>query len=717
MDGGELLELHCPICYGEQGESGYSTLVCGHIFHEKCLSQSLRLRKECPSCRCPARPLDTGRRDANSQPKCPCKTGQPLRLFHLQRPRSGADATSTPGHLSVGAVGSAVDSAILAAVEQRAAQRESRLREALQEERERAATLEAQLEAQLADIAKTQARVRFGVGGVCLGPSFMVLGPIAMGCTEHMKVQSGIVPVLLFGGEKAERRKQRLAAQERDHKLATARLSEDKSRLEARERELAEELTRVRQALHGTRMDLEKARAAVYERDDAVMRLKREVAMQRARAGGSAALQPRELAELLGERKEDWQAVYSMKVEELRRAGEVAAELRAEVTRARTDADSAVAAERLAGAERVKAVAQERDDAKRELMELEQQLRVHELGCGPESRPGVTDVRRNGTSAAGEDVGGTAAVDDNDDDDGDEGDLEALALEAIGYFGSEEDEDDDDDGLEEVEGKKVRRAGGAEARDAAPHGRSGSAAGDSGADGGGGDNLADHNTPYDTVTAGDEAPPSKRQRHDGGGSSSDGAAVQEHGSGELIDDSEPVPLLPRAFSGLFAGPSSARPGSRTVQQQQQQQQQGGGAARWSGGWRGGASGGGSGSSLLGEGPDGRGGTSRFPLTSSFGHNNSTRKVTSGKTAGRGGGGGVVDEKEKVVTARTRLGTTSCTSGPEPRVVPLGGAEAARRAAVLAALRIHAGAVQVEGGLVAAVTQGTHALDKGTPKSF
>lgn len=47
----------------------------------------------------------------------------------------------------------------------------------------------------------------------------------------------------------------------------------------------------------------DKARAAVYERDDAVMRLKREVALQRARAGGSAALQPREVAELLGERK------------------------------------------------------------------------------------------------------------------------------------------------------------------------------------------------------------------------------------------------------------------------------------------------------------------------------------------------------------------------------------------------------------------------------
>ncbi|GLC60256.1 hypothetical protein PLESTB_001591400 [Pleodorina starrii] len=587
---------------------------------------------------------------------------------------------------------SAVDGAVPAAAEQRAAQREARLREALQEERQRAVELEAELEKQLAEVVKAQ--------------------------------------------EKAERRKQRLASNEREHQLATARLTEDKSRLEARERELGEELTRVRQALHGTRMDLDKARAAVYERDDAVMRLKREVAMQRARAGGSAALQPREMAELLGERKEDWQAVYSMKVEELRRAQEVAAELRTEVARGKTDAEARVAAERLAGAERVKSVSKERDEVKRELMELEYKLheaqrRLTDLqSAAPPRHPGGTApaaaaaavgpaaaAGATGRTAGAPPTGGIASlrppphksapqhpqpqrplatpggggggrgsvvvVDARDitaaaaaatvDDDDDDGDLTALALEAIG--GSEEEEEEGageglDCGRRNLEAKEAELEGDEErgGRDDSsrgalePGGSSGVVLTASVYGVGGGpddDDLAEDSTPYNVATALDAAPPSsKRRRQDDGGGG--GGDTQMYDSGGLIDDEddEPVPVLPRAFSGLFSGGGgrAARPPPERGSAPGCSLSGPGGAGtsraagtgaygmsfaskadapRWGQG-----RGGGGGGSLIGEGPDGRGGTARFPLTSSFAHNTGARKAPPGKAiSGRGGGRG------------------------------------------------------------------------------
>ncbi|GLI59527.1 hypothetical protein VaNZ11_001419 [Volvox africanus] len=657
MDGGEPLELHCPICYGEQGDSDFSTLICGHIFHEKCLTRSLRIKKECPSCRCPARPLDNGR-GSSSHPKCPCKTGQPLRLFHLQRPRGGEDAAAAALRAVGGPSGAVVDAAVLATVKQLMADRESQLQEALREQRERAAGLEVELEKERAEVVKAQ--------------------------------------------EKAERRRERLEVMKKEHQLNTARLTEDKYRLEARERELMEELICARKALHGMRMDLDKARATVYERDEAVMRLKREVAMQRARAGGSAALQPRELSELLGERKEDWQAVYSMKVEELRRAMEVVAELRAEVAHRKTDGDTRVAAERLAGAERLKAVAQERDDAKRELMELE--YKVHEglrqlkdlqsgAAVGADSaRPKHSTVP--GAAAAGAttavaavglgsravaalhkaakpqnhpsslgsplrpgDAGhrDTAARDGCHDDD--EDGLLALVLQAMEGFESGEKSDDDlVEGVKKRQGSGARGSAGASGSCKPPatisaHGGRTAAAtppGDHVED-----EVLDDNTSYDMAAEeAENAPPSKRQRLDysigGGGDNHNSLDGQDCDIGGL-DDVEPVPQLPRFFSGrlIAGGPAATGPS---------QDQRGTGllagagvattgrtfgvsfaskmqtdASRWGRGSNG--------AGLVCEGPDGRGGTTRFPLTSSLLNNSGARKVVSESRSAVGRGGG------------------------------------------------------------------------------
>ncbi|GIL77162.1 hypothetical protein Vretimale_3156 [Volvox reticuliferus] len=653
MDGGEALELHCPICYGEQGDSGFSTLICGHIFHEKCLTQSLRIKKECPSCRCPARPLDTGR-GSSSNPKCPCKTGQPLRLFHLQRPRNGEDAAAAAFRGLAGASGAALDAAVLATAKQWMANREAQLQEAFREQRERAAELEVELEKKRAEVAKAQ--------------------------------------------EKAERRKQRLAVMEKEHHLNTTRLTEDKLRLEVRERELTEELTRLRQALHGMRMDLDKARATVYERDEAVMRLKREVAIQRARAGGSAALQPREMAELLGERKEDWQAVYSIKVEELRRAMEVVAELRVELALSKTEGDTRVASERLAGAERLKAVAQERDDAKRELMELEYKLheaqrQLNDLqsaaAVGPApARPthntpfpaaagANTAAAAAGLSSRAPDVphkvakpqqhhgsafgfpsrlevaenADTAANDCYDDD---EGDLEALALEAMEDFESEAASDDDlaEEAVKKRQGNGQSGIAGASGSRKPPastsaYGGRAATAGPMGEQDE--DEVLDDNTPYDMAAEeAENAPPSKRQRQDdscGGGGGNYGDFDGQACDNYELDDVEPVPQLPRFFSGRLitaasgppqdqrstgprAGAGVAPGGAFGLSFASKMQPD---ASRW-------GQGRGSGAGLICEGPDGRGGTVRFPLTSSLLHNTGARKAAPGRAAGRGGGG-------------------------------------------------------------------------------
>ncbi|GIL58822.1 hypothetical protein Vafri_13804 [Volvox africanus] len=600
MDGGEALELHCPICYGEQGDSDFSTLICGHIFHEKCLTQSLRIKKECPSCRCPARPLDKGL-GSSSHPKCPCKTGQPLRLFHLQRPRSGEGAAAAALRALAGASGAVVDAAVLATAKQLMADRESQLQEVLREQRERAAGLEVELEKERAEVAKAQ--------------------------------------------EKAERRRERLAVMREEYQLNATRLTEDKCRLEVRERELMEELTRLQKALHGVRMDLDKARATVYERDEAVMRLKREVAMQRARAGGAAALQPREMAELLGERKEDWQAVYSMKVEELRRAMEVVAELRTEVALSKTDGDTRVAAERLAGAERLKAVVQERDDAKRELMELEYKLheaqrQLDDLQSGAPVGPDSSRPKHStvvpGAAAAGATtmvaavgLGSRAVAALHKAPNLQQHHTSALRLPLRpGDAGHRdiavEDGYDDDDG-------------------AAP-------LGDQDED----VEVLDDNTPYNMAAEeAENVPPRKRQRHyysiggsGGNNNSFDGQECDIDG----LDDVEPVPQLPRFFSGRLIAGSSAASG-HSHDQRSALPHAGAGvattgrafgvsfaskmqpdASRWGQGR------GSSGAGLVCESPGGRGGTTRFPLTSSLLHNTGGRKGVPVSAVGRGVGG-------------------------------------------------------------------------------
>ncbi|GIL58824.1 hypothetical protein Vafri_13804 [Volvox africanus] len=631
MDGGEALELHCPICYGEQGDSDFSTLICGHIFHEKCLTQSLRIKKECPSCRCPARPLDKGL-GSSSHPKCPCKTGQPLRLFHLQRPRSGEGAAAAALRALAGASGAVVDAAVLATAKQLMADRESQLQEVLREQRERAAGLEVELEKERAEVAKAQ--------------------------------------------EKAERRRERLAVMREEYQLNATRLTEDKCRLEVRERELMEELTRLQKALHGVRMDLDKARATVYERDEAVMRLKREVAMQRARAGGAAALQPREMAELLGERKEDWQAVYSMKVEELRRAMEVVAELRTEVALSKTDGDTRVAAERLAGAERLKAVVQERDDAKRELMELEYKLheaqrQLDDLQSGAPVGPDSSRPKHStvvpGAAAAGATtmvaavgLGSRAVAALHKAPNLQQHHTSALRLPLrpgdAGHrdIAVEDGYDDDDggelEGLAGIKGFEKKRQGSGNAGASgsckppatmsAYGGRAAAAAplGDQDED----VEVLDDNTPYNMAAEeAENVPPRKRQRHyysiggsGGNNNSFDGQECDIDG----LDDVEPVPQLPRFFSGRLIAGSSAASG-HSHDQRSALPHAGAGvattgrafgvsfaskmqpdASRWGQGR------GSSGAGLVCESPGGRGGTTRFPLTSSLLHNTGGRKV-------------------------------------------------------------------------------------------
>ncbi|GFR42042.1 hypothetical protein Agub_g2858, partial [Astrephomene gubernaculifera] len=151
QDGGDPLELHCPICYSDDNDLGYATLVCGHVFHTRCLTTALKSKKECPTCRCPAKPVDSVRRDAPNptHTRCPCKTSQPIKLYHLQKPKSdseaaasgaiGAAAAFSASAAGGGTAGAAAVALLAAAQEaaQRAQQREGRMREALQEERRR----------------------------------------------------------------------------------------------------------------------------------------------------------------------------------------------------------------------------------------------------------------------------------------------------------------------------------------------------------------------------------------------------------------------------------------------------------------------------------------------------------------------------------------------------------------------------------------------------
>ncbi|PNH11907.1 hypothetical protein TSOC_001229, partial [Tetrabaena socialis] len=363
------LELQCPICYGCEASDELATLVCGHVFHASCLAKCLAHKAVCPSCR-------PGGRDAAAHPKCPCKTGQPIRLYNMQRHHcsSGTAGRAARSPLPAGSASPAL--VAIAMAERRAAgAREERLREALEEERRKVAGLEVEVGA----LGGT-------LGRVCCG-AWENRRPRAEERGQLASAREAVTPDQCRPHDRAERRKLRLASQELEHKVATARLADDKARVEVRERELSDELARTRTALHNTRMDLEKCRTTVNERDMVVMRLKREVAVQRSKAGGAAAPQPRELAELLGEHKEDWQVVYTLKVEDLRRAQEAAAGLQAALTRALLDGDTRVTAERLAGAERIKAVSQERDEWKREVMNLEFKLNEVKASVWQQQRP------------------------------------------------------------------------------------------------------------------------------------------------------------------------------------------------------------------------------------------------------------------------------------------------------------------------------------------
>ncbi|KAG2454766.1 hypothetical protein HYH02_000601 [Chlamydomonas schloesseri] len=227
-----------------------------------------------------------------------------------------------------GAQAAGVDAAVLAAAKQRA----ERLREALDEERQRGVELEQTLQLQVQETSRA--------------------------------------------ADKAERRKQRLAALEHEHKLATARLESDKSRLEERVRWLEDEAAARAKSLQGLRMEVAKLRSDLGDKDAAVMRARREAANCRARLG-AAPPTAAELLELAGDDKASWAQVYSITVEERNGAQEEVRRLQEAVARGRLEADTRVAAERLAGEERTKERDAELDRRRREVMQLE--YKVHEL--------------------------------------------------------------------------------------------------------------------------------------------------------------------------------------------------------------------------------------------------------------------------------------------------------------------------------------------------
>eukprot|EP00198_Chlamydomonas_reinhardtii_P006280 XP_001695616.1 predicted protein [Chlamydomonas reinhardtii] len=175
--------------------------------------------------------------------------------------------------------------------------------------------------------------------------------------------------------EKAERRKQRLAALEHEHKLAAARLESERTRLEARVKWLEEEAAARAKSLQGLRMELAKLRSDLGDKDQHLMRARREAANCRARLG-TAPPTAAELMELAGDDK-------ASGVEERNRALEEARRLQEAVAKGRLETETRAAAERLAGEERVKVTERvserdaELDRRRRELMQLEYKL--HEL--------------------------------------------------------------------------------------------------------------------------------------------------------------------------------------------------------------------------------------------------------------------------------------------------------------------------------------------------
>ncbi|GFR42037.1 hypothetical protein Agub_g2824, partial [Astrephomene gubernaculifera] len=277
-----------------------------------------------------------------------------------------------------------------------------------------------------------------------------------------------------------------------------------------------------------------------------------------------------------------------------RRAQDLAAELRADMARAAVEAEAKLQAEKLAGAERVKEMTQQRNECKREVLELEYKLheaqrRLRELqassaaasstpppaaslhtpvpahlASGPlrqqqhhqqgqqQQRLPTAPQPANNRQPLGsshlprhmqpqkqqqqpqpQKVGSYAAAagaEEQEEEEEEEdmlGTLEALAAECQ--------EGEGEDELEEERGGDMQGRG--------------TMAVDG--DGGGG---------------GLDLPPGKRRRHDGDGGEpggADGGDSQMYGSNAddedcvMYDDGDPVPVLPRAFTGIFSRPGGA----------------------------------------------------------------------------------------------------------------------------------------------------------------
>ncbi|KAG2440003.1 hypothetical protein HXX76_004120 [Chlamydomonas incerta] len=583
-----------------------------------------------------------------------------------------------PGGAGMGAAAGGepgVDAAVLAAAKQRA----ERLREALDEERQRGAELEQALQLQVEETSRAL--------------------------------------------EKAERRKQRLAAMEHEHKLVAARLESDRSRLEERVKWLEDEAAARAKSLQALRGEVAKLRSDLGDKDQQVMRARREAANCRARLGAAPPTAV-ELMELAGDDKVSWAQVYSITVEERNRALDEARRLQEAVAKGRLEMATRAAAERLAGEERVKERDAELDRRRREIMQLEYKLNELQAQLAdaqrqgsasqsltpvptqpaaglaappqqhqPQPRPqgaraqpaafppaavprgpqhlaalhaGKPQLARGSSSAAAgwqqprQQAAGTSAAAFA----AAEQPAPGLGAGRSGLVGNAEEQAELL--LAHMGAREVRaQAGG------------GAGAGGSGAAGASDDDdeglatLADFCGEEDVDEPEEEEEEEEEEEqpeqdaaeeapgpgHGCGGAGPAGvgplARVDWEGGGEedavLIDDDcgDPVPALPRAVCGLFAGGGAGGGG--------------GGGARASGGraavtaagtatatgratavpsfakQAAGASSFGS-SRLIGEAPDGRGGTTRFPLTSSFAVNQVLSKP-SGTKGGKGGGKG------------------------------------------------------------------------------
>ncbi len=47
----EVKKLECSVCLEYYNENTVKLYVCGHIYHEKCIRNSLKMSRLCPLCR------------------------------------------------------------------------------------------------------------------------------------------------------------------------------------------------------------------------------------------------------------------------------------------------------------------------------------------------------------------------------------------------------------------------------------------------------------------------------------------------------------------------------------------------------------------------------------------------------------------------------------------------------------------------------------------